>query len=102
MLKLGTLNDLSKANDISSEVERYVHNVLYIIDYNYGSTRDVDTDMGGYVLIVENEADMAELAEIIDNRYYEYRDEVEEYYACMYLLSDEYAVVALIPKDLYM
>ena len=101
MLKLGTSNDLSKIIDISSEVEQYIHNVLSILDENYGSDRNVDTDMGGYVLIVENEKDIPTLADIIDNRQYEYRDDVNGYYAYMYLLTDEYAVVALISKDLY-
>jgi hypothetical protein len=40
--------------------------IAIILDDNYGEQRDVDHDLGGYVLIAEGEKDVEEITKKID------------------------------------
>lgn len=76
-------------------------NILY---ESYGAQRNIDTDLGGYVLILENEEDVIEAREnILKDIIPEYVDDIEceggkQYSLSLFLLSSDYALEKIIVK----
>lgn len=105
MRKLSKVSDLDgielEANLISTIEER-----LKILDANYGDERNIDTDLGGYVLVLETKDDVIEVKEnILKDIIAEYVDDVEceggkQYSLSLFLLSSDYAVVVVCTKEL--
>ena len=104
MIKLGTLKDLDKYTCTLSEVKESIAETLTILDENYGAERSIDADLGGYVLIIETQADINELhasAKLdLTEDIYEYVENVGEYLKVLYLLSSDFAVVVYIRRDI--
>ena len=70
MIKIGCLNCLDEV-DIPSSILKSVEEDLSVLDFNYGSDRDIDKDAGGFVVICEKD-------EIISIPYFnEYTEEYE-------------------------
>lgn len=57
MIKIGFKRELCKADNLPAEVIETLHNITTILDENYGIDRDVDADLGGYILILEDISD---------------------------------------------
>ena len=76
-------------------------NILY---ESYRAQRNIDTDLGGYVLILENEEDVIEAREnILKDIIPEYVDDIEceggkQYSLSLFLLSSDYALEKIIVK----
>lgn len=62
MRKIITQNDLQQAYDLPQEVQETIAYIVKMLDINYGTERDSDSD-GGYVVLLENTDDMALLEE---------------------------------------
>ena len=77
---------------------------LNILDDSYGTERDIDADLGGYVLLLETKDDVIEVKEnILKDIIAEYVDECEgakQYCLSLFLLSSDYAVVVVATKEL--
>lgn len=79
---------------------------LNILDESYGIKRNIDTDLGGYVLVLETKNDVIEAKEnILKDIIAEYVDDIEceggkQYCLSLFLLSSDYAVVVAAPKEL--
>lgn len=59
------------------EVIRSISEIIDILNKNYGEIRDVDKDLGGYVLVVENIGDVKEVKNgILKDILPEYTDEI--------------------------
>lgn len=70
MIKIGCLNCLDEVN-IPSSILKSVTDDLSVLDFNYGSDRDIDNDAGGFVVICDKD-------EIISIPYFnEYSEELE-------------------------
>ena len=51
-------NQLLEGNNIPSEVIQSIKVTIGILNENYGANRDIEVDLGGYVLIIENIVDI--------------------------------------------
>ncbi|MDM1012523.1 hypothetical protein [Clostridium perfringens] len=45
-------------------LKEYSIEIINVLDDNYGENRDIDKDLGGYVLVVESVEDVKELKNI--------------------------------------
>lgn len=106
ILKLGTLNDLERLNgELPEEVFWHLHSNIQILDENYGATRDVDRDDGGYALLFDHEEDLNHIrtAERIDFTYHvpEWIDLIEtdgcNYASALYLTSNDFGIILIAP-----
>lgn len=100
--KKSVLNETElKVNVISAIKEQ-----LNILDENYGENRDIEKELGGYVLILETKEDIDEAKEnILKEIIPEYVDNIEceggeLYCLALFLLSSDYAVVVVATKEL--
>ena len=103
MRKVSKLSDLDGIN-LDNNVVINIQEQLNILDENYGAERDIDSDLGGYVLILETKEDAIEVKEnILKDIIAEYVDDIE----CeggkrlsLFNLSSDYAVIVVSTKEL--
>jgi len=105
MLELGTVKDMVKIENHSLPLKESVQAVLEILDSNYGENRDVKRDLGGYVVIVEDEQDLEELNNIhidVNTAIPEFVDVIgnNEYTNTLLILSSDYAVSIIAPYNI--
>ena len=100
--KVSDLNGMELEINIISVIEEQ----LNILDESYGIERNIDADLGGYVLILETKDDVIEVKEnIVKDIIPEYVDNIEseggkQYCLSLFLLSSDYAVVVVATKEL--
>lgn len=110
VIKLWTMSQLKDLNGkgIPEDVIKYVRNILFILDKNYGCDRNVN-DYGGYIKIFTNIENTD-----ISKKYYqelknfklnsdesEFRDEIVNidnkiWWAETYILNSEYGIVLIL------
>ncbi|MGN2338119.1 hypothetical protein ACTFIN_08325 [Clostridium cagae] len=56
-------NQLLELDNIPSEVIENIREIIDILNENYGANRNIDNDLGGYILIAENIVDIEILKE---------------------------------------
>lgn len=79
MIKIGLHKEISKINQVPKEVYRVINDILKALDKHYGSNREIDKDMGGYILIITKEEELDELTATninINQSYPEYVDRI--------------------------
>ena len=54
MKKIYLKKQLGELSNYPVEVIKSIYEIIDIINENYGENRDVDKDLGGYVLVVES------------------------------------------------
>ncbi|HAT4307276.1 TPA: hypothetical protein I9080_001044 [Clostridium perfringens] len=92
--------------ELDSSVLSIIEEKLNILDENYGLERDIDSDLGGYVLILESKEDVIKVKEnILKDIIPEYVDNIEcegdkLYCLSLFLLSSDYAVILVATKKL--
>lgn len=84
-----------------------VSEIATVLDDNYGTNRDVEHDLGGYILIAKDKKDVEEIRQKIDLEHNlpEYVDLItclnsESYTNSLMLLSSDYSISLLIPLNL--
>ncbi len=109
MLKIGTCKELEKIkNKLPTEIATKCLEVVNILDEEYGDDRNVDSDMGGFVAIIENLEDINILA--TDN-YLDLMEDVAEdieiiaiedktYISILYMLSSDYGINVIVDKEI--
>ena len=91
----------------SKEMIQEAEEIITLLDENYGINRDVDKELGGYILIAESEEDVVDIkANIIKGLIEEYTDLIKgddgiDYYSSLFLLSDDYSIVVFSTKELH-
>ena len=99
--KIGTLTQAKQLrNTTFDEVFDKAADYIYALNLAYGENRDYNTT-GGYVLYAEKQADMADVNAVIDisTSPFEWIDVIDDnYIAILYLLGDDFSVVAIIPQ----
>ena len=76
------------------------------LDENYGSDRDINNDLGGYILIAENIVDIEILKQgKLQDLIPEYTDIIEcsegaNWTSSLFLLSSDYAIVVVTTEEL--
>lgn len=105
------MRKVSKANDLigmelEANVMSTIENQLKTLDESYGAERNINADLGGYVLVLETKDDVIEAKEnILKDIIAEYVDDIEckggkQYCLSLFLLSSDYAVVVVTTKEL--
>ncbi len=110
MIKLLNISDLSHISHLEEEIQTYVLEALTILDEEYGKDRDLITDLGGYIAIVEYRKEIEEIeklhsCDLTKNPCPEYVDFIitEDgtlYTASLFLLSSDYGIIMILPYEM--
>ncbi|WWU64759.1 hypothetical protein QJR26_17430 [Clostridium baratii] len=106
MKKIYLKKQLEELSDYPIEVIQSISETIDILNENYGENRDVDKDLGGYVLVVESIEDVKELKNgMLKNILPEYIDEIKcsegvNYTSSLFLLSNDFSVVVIADEEL--
>lgn len=107
LYKKEQLDELKVKEKYTKEMINEVEEIIILLDENYEVNRDVNKELGGYILIAESEDDVADIkANIIKGLLEEYTDIIKsddgiDYYSSLYLLSDDYSIVVFSTKELH-
>ncbi|WP_082083511.1 MULTISPECIES: hypothetical protein [unclassified Clostridium] len=109
MKKLWKLEQLEELKSkYAKEVLQNIEEVITVLDENYGDSqsRHVDADLGGYVIIIDNEKEIKSIqSEILKDVIPEFTDEIKsdytKYYTSLFLLSSDYAVTIYSNKEIH-
>ena len=102
---------ISKVSDLIGmklevNVTKAIEDQLNVLDESYGAERNIDTDLGGYVLLLETKEDVIKAKEnILKDIIPEHVDDIEceggkQYCLSLFLLSSDYAVIVVATKEL--
>lgn len=58
MIKIGTKKDLYKIAHLPINVQKSITDDVMILDENYGENRNIDTDMGGFIVVCEKDEEL--------------------------------------------
>lgn len=110
MIKLLNASHLSHISHLEKEVQTYALEALTILDEEYGKDRDLITDLGGYIAIIEHPNEIEELeklhnCDLTKNPCPEYVDFIitEDgpiYTASLFLLSSDYGIIMILPYEM--
>ena len=106
MKKVYNESQLVKLNSIPVEVIEFVREIIVILNEAYGEDWNVESDLGGYVLIAENIVDIEILKQDkLQCLVPEYTDVIEvingeNYTSSLYLLSSDFAIVVVTTEEL--
>ncbi|ELC8401471.1 hypothetical protein P5E85_11530 [Clostridium perfringens] len=106
MRKIYLKEKLIELNEYPMKVISNISVVIEILNENYGANRNVDKDLGGYVLVVESVKDIKELKNgILKDILPEYTDEIKcsegvNYTSSLFLLSNDFSVVVIADEEL--
>ena len=106
MKKVYNESQLVKLNSIPEEVIEFVREIIVILNEAYGENRNVESDLGGYVLIAENIVDIEILKQDkLQCLVPEYTDVIEvmngeNYTSSLYLLSSDFSIVVVCTEEL--
>ena len=107
MKKVYNESQLVKLNSIPVEVIEFVRELIVILNEAYGEDRNVESDLGGYVLIAENIVDIEILKQDkLQCLVPEYTDVIEvingeNYTSSLYLLSSDFSIVVVCTEELF-
>ncbi|WP_142418748.1 hypothetical protein [uncultured Clostridium sp.] len=99
-------NQLLELNNIPSEVIENIREIIDILNENYGANRNIDNDLGGYILIAENIVDIEILTEDkLQGLTPEYTDIIEckegvNWTSSLFLISSDYAIVVVATEEI--
>ena len=106
MKKIFKENQLLEVNNIPSETIESIKVTIDILNENYGVDRNIESDLGGYVVIAENIVDIEILKqEKLQSLIPEYTDIIEcsegvNWTYSLFLLSSDYAIVVVCTEEL--
>ena len=106
MKKIYLSEQLEKLKEYPVEVINNVLEVINVLDENYGANRDIESDLGGYVVIAENIIDIEILKQDkLQGLVPEYTDVIEvvngeNYTSSLYLLSSDFSIVVVTTEEL--
>lgn len=107
MKKVYKENQLLEVNNIPSEVIESIKITIDILNENYGENRDIEADLGGYVVIVENIVDIEILKQgKLQGLVLEYTDIIEcsegvNWTSSLFLLSSDFSIVVVTTEELF-
>ena len=85
-------------------IQEKIHEVLVILDDCYGVNRDVQKDLGGYVMVLESQEDVEALKDCmnvnLEAETFEYVDDLSGYLGCLLLLGSDYHIYFVLPQSL--
>ena len=105
MKKIYKESQLLELNNIPSEVIKSIKVTIDILNENYVEDRDVESDLGGYVVIAENIVDIEILKQDkLQGLVPEYTDVIEcsegvNWTSSLFLLSSDFAIVVVTTEE---
>ena len=106
MKKIYKENQLLEVNNIPSEVIESIKVTIYVLNESYGANRNIEADLGGYVVIAENIVDIEILKQgKLQGLVPEYTDIIEcsegvNWTSSLFLLSSDFSIVVVTTEEL--
>ena len=106
MKKVYKESQLVESNNISVEVIESIRETMSILSESYGVHRDIQADLGGYIVMTENIVDIEILKQDkLQGLVPEYTDIIEcsegvNWTSSLFLLSNDYAIVVVTTEEL--
>ena len=106
MEKIYKESKLLEVNNIPSEVIESMKVTIAILNESYGANRDIESDLGGYVVIAENIVDIEILKQgKLQGLVPEYTDIIEcsegvNWTSSLFLLSSDFSIVVVTTEEL--
>lgn len=104
--KITNKKQVLKLDKYCEKVINSILDIIIMLDENYGEDRDIDKELGGYVLILETKEDVEKTKSVILNGIIpEYIDIIEcsegvNWTSSLFLLSSDYAIVVVTTEEL--
>ena len=106
MKKVYKESQLNELNNIPIEVIESIKVTIDILNENYGTNRNIESDLGGYVVIAENIVDIEILKQDkLQGLIPEYADMIEcsrgiNYTLILYILSSDFSIIVVCTEEL--
>ena len=106
MEKIYKESKLLEVNNIPSEVIESMKVTIAILNESYGANRNIEADLGGYVVIAENIVDIEILKQDkLQGLVPEYTDVIEcsegvNWTSSLFLLSSDFSIVVVTTEEL--
>ena len=106
MKKIYKENQLLEAESLQLEVIETIRATIEVLDDNYGADIDIESDLGGYVVIAENIVDIEILKQDkLQGLRPEYTDIIEcsegvNWTSSLFLLSSDFSIVVITTEEL--
>ena len=106
MKKIYKENQLLEVNNIPSEVIERMKAIIDILNENYGDNRNIESDLGGYVVIAENIVDIEILKQDkLQGLIPEYTDIIKcsegvNWTSSLFLLSSDFSILVVTTEEL--
>ena len=106
MKKIYKESQLLEVNNIPSEVIESMKVTIAILNESYGANRNIEADLGGYVVIAENIVDIEILKQgKLQSLIPEYTDIIEcsegvNWTSSLFLLSSDFSIVVVTTEEL--
>ena len=106
MKKVYLKEEFKKLNEYPIEVIENIRGTISILNKAYGIDRDIESDLGGYIVIAENIVDIEILKQDkLQGLIPEYTDIIEfsegvNWTSSLFLLSSDYAIVVVTTEEL--
>jgi len=107
MIKIGHKHEIEQLTALPIEVKEIIARTLGILDCEYGEKRNIDADLGGYVLIFESQEDVKELdrLNIDENTVFECAEKIQcsddtEYLYATLMSNNDFVIILVVPVDI--
>lgn len=106
MKKIYLKEQLKELKGYAIEVINSISEIIEVLDDNYGVSRNIESDLGGYILIAENIVDTEILKQgKLQGLIPEYTDMIEcsegvNWTSSLFLLSSDFAIVVVCTEEL--
>lgn len=107
MIKIAHKIEVDILKDLPVEVISKALEIATILDESYGENRNIEKDLGGYILIAEDKEDIVSINKLIDFGYTlpEYVDMIscsngKKYTSALMLLSSDFSISLIVPFGL--
>ena len=106
-MKIWKEGQLNLLKGYPKEVVDSVNETMNILNDNYGTDRDVDKDLGGYIQVIESLEELKSLKDgILQGLVEEYSDEIcttengDVYNSTLYIASSDYNVMVITKNEM--
>ena len=102
MYRVGNFKEIMDMPGVLPEaVKQRLYESIYMLDLAYSRERDY-LCTGGYCLVAQTEADVAEINSIINLEEHpcEWADRIGDYLSALYLMNDDYSIVVFMPINI--
>ncbi|ACD53625.1 hypothetical protein DVV91_12365 [Clostridium botulinum] len=100
------MEQVNKLGVYPIEVTDTISNTIEVLDENYGAERNIEADLGGYVVIVENTVDIEMLKQDkLKGLLAEYTDIIKcsegvNWTSSLFLISSDFSIVVITTEEL--